>query len=233
MSLDKLRRYLDSPAEAAAWLQSWGLNDPGHAHANLVSMATAGLTLDLLDAVCTCLAEHLPRTSDPDMALNNLDRFVAAARNPLALGSLFERDRDALPILLQIFSTSQYFSDLLISDPGGYDLLRLTEGQPVHRDVLVAELASEVDALADPVAVSAALRRYKRRETLRIAYGDLIRGQSLDIVASQISYLADAIVEAAVRFAQRQSAEKRGRPRGPNGRLARFVALAMGKLGGV
>ncbi len=50
------------------------------------------------------------------MALNNLDRFVAAARNPLSLATLFERDREALPILLQIFSTSQYFSDLLITD---------------------------------------------------------------------------------------------------------------------
>ena len=49
------------------------------------------------------------------MALNNLDRFVAAARNPLSLASLFERDREALPTLLQIFSTSQYLSDLLIA----------------------------------------------------------------------------------------------------------------------
>ncbi|HQU47305.1 MAG: hypothetical protein B7Z73_15240, partial [Planctomycetia bacterium 21-64-5] len=63
MPLDQLRRYLDSPAEAEAWLRSWGLNDPGHAHASLLSMATAGLTLDLLDAVCNCLADQLPQTS--------------------------------------------------------------------------------------------------------------------------------------------------------------------------
>lgn len=233
MQLDQLRRYLDSPAEVEAWLRSWGLDDPQHGHANLVSMATAGLTFDLLAAVCDCLAGQLPQTSDPDMALNNLDRFVAAARSPLALGSLFERDAEALPILLQIFSTSQYFSELLIQDPGGYDLLRMTEGQPVHRDLLVAELASEIDALADPLAVSAALRRFKRRETLRIAYGDLIRGQPLETVASQISFLADAIVEAAVRFSRRQLQEKRGQPRRPDGQPARFVVLAMGKLGGV
>ena len=41
-----------------------------------------------------------------------------------------------------------------------------------------------------------ALRRFKRRETLRIAYGDLIRGLSLRTVTAQISYLADAILEA-------------------------------------
>ena len=80
-------------------------------------MATAGITLDLLAVICDQLAEHLPRSSDPDMALNNLDRFVAAARNPLALGSLFERDREALADLLQIFATSQYLSDLLVARP--------------------------------------------------------------------------------------------------------------------
>src|SRR5205085_10146959 len=114
------------------------------------------------------------------MALNNLDRFVAAARNPLSLASLFERDRDALPILLQIFSTSQYLSDLLVTDSEAYDLLRITEGQPVGREVLVDELCAEVAALDDERSVMTAIRRFKRRETLRIAYVDIIRGQRLD-----------------------------------------------------
>ncbi|HEV7221892.1 MAG TPA: bifunctional [glutamate--ammonia ligase]-adenylyl-L-tyrosine phosphorylase/[glutamate--ammonia-ligase] adenylyltransferase, partial [Pirellulales bacterium] len=233
MQIDQLHKHLDDPAAAAAWLRPWGLKNVARGHANLVRMAVAGLTLDLLTIICDILAESLPRTSDPDMALNNLERFVAAARSPLALGSLFERDRESLPILLQIFSTSQHFSDLLIRDPHGYDLLRMTEGQPVPREMLVAELAAEIDALDDAGAVMAALRRFKRRETLRISYGDLIRNQRLDTVTSQISYLADAIVEGALRFARRQLEQKRGRPLAPGGRGARFVVLAMGKLGGV
>ncbi len=59
-----------------------------------------------------------------------------------------------------------------------------------------------------------ALRRFKRRETLRICYGDIIRGQRLDTVTRQISYLADAIVEAAVAAARRNlEAETRRAPR--------------------
>ncbi|MBI2825377.1 MAG: bifunctional [glutamate--ammonia ligase]-adenylyl-L-tyrosine phosphorylase/[glutamate--ammonia-ligase] adenylyltransferase [Planctomycetia bacterium] len=233
MDIDRLRQYLDRPAEAESWLQSWGVEDVRRAHANLVSMATAGVTLDLLAAMCDQLSEHLPGSSDADMALNNLDRFVEASRSPLALGSLFDRDREALGVLLQIFATSQHLSDLLIHDPGAYDLLRLTEGQPAAREVLVEELASEVAALDDEAAVLTALRRYKRRETLRIAYGDIIRGQNLATVTGQISYLADAIVESAVRFARRRLEEKRGRPRRADGQPARIVALGMGKLGGV
>jgi glutamate-ammonia-ligase adenylyltransferase len=183
--------------------------------------------------VCRQLAEHLPRSSDADMALNNLDRFFLAQRSPLSLASLFERDREALPILLQIFATSQHLSDLLITDGEAYDLLRLTEGQPVAREVLTEELWAEVEALPDERAVMTALRRYKRRETLRICYGDIIRGQRLEVVTSQISLLADAIVESAVRYARRALEAKRGRPRRPDGQPARYVILALGKLGGL
>ena len=62
------------------------------------------------------------------MTLHNLERFVQAARNPLAIGTFFERDPQALPTLLQILSTSQYLGDLLVSDPEGFDLVRLTDG---------------------------------------------------------------------------------------------------------
>jgi [glutamine synthetase] adenylyltransferase / [glutamine synthetase]-adenylyl-L-tyrosine phosphorylase len=233
MDLTTLHRYLDHPAEAAGWLARWKLDDIERGHGNLVRMALSGITLDLLATICDQLTEQLPRLSDPDMALNNLDRFITATRNPLSLGSLFERDAEALPILLQIFSTSQYLSDLLITDSESYDLLRMTEGQPVSRETLVNELASEVAALADESAILAALRRSKRRETLRISYGDIVRGQHLEMVARQISHLADAILEAAVGSARRSLEQKRGIPQTPQGDPARFVVLAMGKLGGV
>ena len=68
--------------------------------------------------------------------------------------------------------------------------------------------------------MAAALRRFKRRETLRIAYGDIIRGQPVDTVARQISYLADAIVEAAVDCARRHVEEQYGQPLRPDGERA-------------
>jgi [glutamine synthetase] adenylyltransferase / [glutamine synthetase]-adenylyl-L-tyrosine phosphorylase len=232
MDTQQLRHYLDHPHEAARWLSAWDIDDVDRAHASVMRMATSGITLDLVANVCDQLAEHLPPTSDPDMALNNFDRFIAAARSPLSLATLFERDREALPILLQIFSTSQHLSDLLVADTEAYDLLRITEGQPVARNVLVDELCAEVAALNDERSVMTALRRFKRRETLRIAYGDIIRGQRLDVVTRQISHLADAILEAALRFARSSLEQKRGIPRRPDGGISRFVALAMGKLGG-
>ncbi len=233
MDIAQVHRYLDDPAEAAKWLGSLGLAEPERGRENLARMAEAGITPDLFAVMCEQLVEHLPQSSDPDRALNNLERFVDAARNPLALGSLFERDREALPILLQIFATSQHLSDVLISDTESYDLLRISQGQPVAREPLVDEFRGDVVRLADDEAmVAAAIRRFKRRETLRVAYGDIVKEQPLATVARQISYVADAIVEAAVAAAVKRTTNQSGAARRPPGDAGRFVVLALGKLGG-
>jgi glutamate-ammonia-ligase adenylyltransferase len=233
VDIARLRQYLDDPRAAAEWLRSLAIVDTKRAHGNLVRMATGGLTLDLLSVICDQLDEHLGECPDPDMALNNLDRFLAASRSPLAVGTLFERDPETLLTLLQILSTSQHLSDLLVADPQSLDLLRMTEGQPYARQALVDDVASEVAVLEDDRAVLRSLRRFKRRETLRISYGDIVREQSLRTVTLQISYLAEAILEAALGAAWRRVGAKRGVPLGPEGQPARFVVLGMGKLGGL
>ena len=232
MDIHTLHQCLDEPDIAARWLRGWGVLDVKRAHGNLVAMATSGMTLDLLLVVCKQLDKHLAGCADPDMALNNLDRYVAAARNPIALGTLFERDPSTMPTLLQIFSNSQHFSDTLVTDPESFDLLREHRGQAVTRQAMVDDIVAEVDALDHDPAVLRALRRFKRRQTLRIAYGDIIRDQPLKTVTRQISFLADAILEAALRAAWRKIEQKRGTPMGPDGQPARFVVLGMGKLGG-
>jgi glutamate-ammonia-ligase adenylyltransferase len=232
MQVEQLRQLLDHEVKAGEELGSWGVVDAARARANLVNMATAGVPLDLLSWLFTQLGELLPKCSDADMALNNLERFVTASRNPLALASLLEREPATLTILVQLFATSQYLSDVLIADPDGFEVLRLTEGEPLSRQEIIDEITSEVVALGDATLVMAALRRFKRRETLRISYGDIINGQPVATVTRQISYLADALIESAVGFARRHVAASRGWPLRPNGEPARFAVLGMGKLGG-
>jgi glutamate-ammonia-ligase adenylyltransferase len=233
IDIDRLRNYLDDATEAEPWLRSLAVVNPGAAHANLARMATGGVTLDLLARIGEQLAAAAPSLADPDMAINNLERFLAASRNPMGTAALFERDPDALPHLLQIFSTSQYLSDLLVVDQEAYDLLRMTEGQPVSRQTLVDELWGEVEVLKNHGDVAAALRRFKRRELMRIAYGDIVRNQPVGTVARQLSYLADAIVEAALRYARQHLEEQYGLPLCRDGERSKFVVLALGKLGGL
>ena len=232
MDIATLRQYLDDPDAACAWLRAWGVADPRQAHAHLLGMASTGLPLDLLAVVCDQLAPLLVRSADADMALNNLDRFVTAARNPLAMGTLFERDPTALATLVQIFSTSQHFSDLLAGDPEGFDLLRLTEGAPVARQMLVEDLVAEVEALDHEQAVLRAaavqaagdaadrLRRHHPRAEPEDGHGaDFLPGRR-DPGGGVAGRLAEAAPAAGHAAA------------GPTAGPARFVVLAMGKLGG-
>ena len=124
IDIDRLRTCLDNAREAEPWLRSLRVANLPAAHANFTRMATHGVTLDLLSQISEQFAAAAPTLADPDMAINNLERFIAAARNPMSMAALFERDHDALPNLLQIFSTSQYLSDLLVSDKEAYDLLQ-------------------------------------------------------------------------------------------------------------
>ena len=140
MHIDELHRYLDRPAEAEGWLRSWGLENTPRAHGNLVRLADrrryarpAGGRLR------STRRAPAARPAIPTQHSITWSGSSQAARNPLSLASLFERDRESLPILLQIFATSQHLSDVLITDSESYDLLRITEGQPVKRDDVVRE----------------------------------------------------------------------------------------------
>jgi glutamate-ammonia-ligase adenylyltransferase len=231
MNIASLVQLLENDVHAEATLRAWGVNDTERAMRNLRSLAASGLTLDLLADFATQLARELPQSSDADRVLNNLDRFVGSLRNPLAFGGLCERDTETLPTLLQIFSASQSLSEYLIRDPDAFDLVRLTQGQPTPREPLKNDIVREITQLSDERSQLAAIRRIKQRETLRIAYGDFVRRQSIAVVTRQISFLAEALVEAAVQCARRKFTEQKTTPRS-NGQPVRFAVIALGKLGG-
>ena len=232
MNEDQLVTLLDDSQAAANWLKSLGIRDPRAAHRHLVAMADHGMTLDLLSEIGRQLETHMPSLGDPDNAFETLSRFVIASRNPLSFGSLIEQDSTTLSPLLQLFSASPMLGDLLVADPASYDLIRMSEGEPVEREALVAEVRTEVSKLNNDRDVMNGLRTIKRREVLRIAYGDIVRKQSADVVATQLSYLADAVCEAALAFAFESRGKKRGLPRDRDGQLIRFVAIGLRRLGG-
>ena len=86
MQIDRLRTMLDAPAEAETWLRPLGFADVRTGHNNLVRLASAGVPLDLLGTLCEQFAAAAPRLADPDMALNNLERYILASPQPAGGG---------------------------------------------------------------------------------------------------------------------------------------------------
>jgi len=223
---------LDEPEASLAWGRRAGLADPTLASRVLAGLAARGLTFDLVDAIGRQLVEPLAAVSDPDRVLVSLERFVAAVRSPLSTATLFERDPESLRVLLEIFSVSPHLAETVIADPEAWEDVRVGRGRPETRAALAAALAAEIGGSEDADTVLAALRRFRRRQLLRIAFGDIVGGQRLETVVAQISHVADCIVEAALACAVRTIERQRGVPRGADGRRATIAAVALGKLGG-
>jgi glutamate-ammonia-ligase adenylyltransferase len=231
MQPDPLRQALESLAQACSLLHTWGLRDFERGWQNLSHLAEA-IGLNALCDLLPFLGRYLPRCPDPDMALNNLERFLANAGGKQQLPALLEGRARALEILLQLLSTSQSFSDLLVANPDYLDMLRVPLRRSPSGAELRDQLRAEVEAVFEDSAVLRVFRRYRQRQVLRVGTNDIIRDRPLEEVTRDLSRVADAALEAALAVGLRNVGKRFGEPYTVGGTPARCVVLAFGKLGG-
>lgn len=233
MEIRTLVALLDRPDEAADILQPWRVNDPAAARHALLDLAEAGVTLDLLATICTQLEALLPAVDDAGSVLEGLRQFVLSSRSPLSFAALVERDATTLPMLVRVLAWGGVWRETILRDPEAFDLLRLTEGQPVERATLVADVTAEATNLHDERSQLADLRRIKRREQLRIVYGERVGKHKPELVWQQLTYLAEALLAGALAAAQ-QKLQTTKPPTGTARRtppLGAVSLLALGRCG--
>jgi glutamate-ammonia-ligase adenylyltransferase len=233
MEVTEVLDLLDNPEKTRDRLAGWRLAHPAAAHANLVALAQSGVTLDLLTSLYRKLSTYLPQAEDADRLLAELRRYFESARSPLSLASLLERDESAARMLLQVLDLGRPWADVLVADPEAFDLLRLTEGQPGDTNKLTAEIQQEVTSLADEADLQSALARIRRREWLRIAYGQVFCQVSSEIAGEELAAAAEALLQAALLAAERKQQEQGGSP--PHnlaGEPAGLGILGLSRLGG-
>src|SRR5438876_7043485 len=146
------------------------------------------------------------------------------------MSTLMESRARTLETLLQLFSTSQFFSDLLITNPDYLDMLRVPLRSSPNREELQDQLQAEVDAAFEDSTVLRAFRRFRQRQLLRIGTNDIIRDRPLEEITRDISRVADAALEVALATALRHAANRFGQPHTSDGVPAQCVILAFGKL---
>src|SRR5437868_6482503 len=138
------------------------------------------LGVEALGELCHPLGRLLPRCADADMALNNFERFLAGSGGAHRLPLLMESRARTLETVLQLFSTSQFFSDLLIANPDYLDMLRIPLRSSPSRAEMLAQLQGEVDAAYEDSAVLRTFRRFRQKQMLRIGTNAIIRDRPLD-----------------------------------------------------
>src|SRR4029077_13055759 len=131
-----------------------------------------------------------------------------------------------------LYSTSQFFSDLLITNPDFLEILRIPLRSSPSRAEMLKDLREEVSAAYEDSSVLRAFRRFRQRQMLRIGINDIIRDRPLEEVTRDISRVADTALEVALHAALRNVRRRFGEPYTTAGEPARCVILAFGKLGG-
>ncbi|MBK7977127.1 MAG: bifunctional [glutamate--ammonia ligase]-adenylyl-L-tyrosine phosphorylase/[glutamate--ammonia-ligase] adenylyltransferase [Deltaproteobacteria bacterium] len=186
-----------------------------------------------LDRVAPLLMEEAASSPQPDLALAHLERFLNASGARSATSLLAENPTIAR-LLMRLFSSSVFLSEILISHPELIDgLIRAGAAGPTRaRADLAADLAERLRQADDDEEVLEVLRVFRTEETLRIGFHDLVGTLDLEALTLQLSDLAEVCLDAALEWALGQTSARYGSPVGEDGEPARFGVLGMGKLGG-
>ena len=228
---EEIHRILSNAADRA-----------GHVDSESIVRSLQELTTDDTD-IQTCFADfviRLLKTSidapNPEAALNRFSRFAAASFNRRSLYHLL-RDAPHLirPVILT-FGASTYLSEILIRTPEYfYDIIdpNVMETQKTS-EMMYQELKQSISRFASVAQKLRILRRYKRRETLRIGLRDLLKVADVETTTLELSNLAEAALQHCYEIGRDQVMKpKFGTPLDEEGTApCRFAIIGMGKLGG-
>src|SRR5262245_5089026 len=129
-----------------ARLAAWGIRDQTRGRQNLKSL-TDRLPIATRPLWLTTLDRLLPSCADPDITLNNLERFLSVEEAAQQTDALLGAPSHApVEVLVQLFSTSQHLTELLIAHPSEVGRLAIPLRQSPTKQELVGQLQAEVDA---------------------------------------------------------------------------------------
>ena len=175
-------------------------------------------------------------TPNPEDALNHFSRFTLVTFNQKWVYQLFRDAPFLMRTVMLSFGASTYLSEILIRNPiYFYDIIDSNVmNSPKSSDIMFDELASSLNRYRDLDQKLRIIRRYKRRESLRIALRDLLHAADVRTTTLEMSNLAEATLQHCYEIGSDQVMKpKYGTPLNEDGTApCSFAAIGMGKFGG-
>ena len=191
----------------------------------------ARLMPDLLRAVAT--------QRNPTATLERVMAVVeSVTKRSVYLALLAERSI-ALSQFVQLCAASPWIAQHLGRHPILFDELLdpRTLYEPLPPDELDEDIAARLTALDDPDREHEmdCLRQSKQANVLRVAAADVSRRIPLMVVSDHLTWIAEAILRAALALAWRDITVRHGRPATmpADAGFAPYAVIAYGKLGGI
>ncbi len=175
------------------------------------------------------LARRLRNSADEEMTVTNLLRFIEASFNPTTLFHDLTEHSILLDMLIAAFSTSQFFSDILVRDPELFHWLTTTTvlERPKRKEEFLAAARQTSLLFHSAEKKINALKRFQRREFLRIGMRDILGHADLETTTRELSYLADVVFQLVAELMWNELSEKYGATPETS-----WTIFGLGKLGG-
>ena len=215
--------------QARAYLQSLGFRDAAAVDEHFQRMADDLVAREALGRLAPDLLPAILESPNPDAAVAAIAQYVASRSGRAMFLDYLREDPRALHVLTYVMGASPHLGDILIRTPEYFHwLVSQVERSAPDRQDHEEELVSAFATIDDPVEGLNMLRRWKRRETLRIGTRDLLRHETVQTAAAQLADVAAVAVDFALAIVmqQRLDAESREKPPGT------FAIVGTGILGG-
>jgi glutamate-ammonia-ligase adenylyltransferase len=174
------------------------------------------------------LVAALQGVPDPDLALTTFERFIGSLAARTTFVTLLSETQGLVGLLVRLFGTSEFLSATLLHYPELLDALLVPEPAARHgRERVAADLERALLGAGSGSARLDALRRVKKAEELRIGLQDILDQADVTETHRVLTHLAEACLQAALRMAEQDLAERFGSADPPG-----FAIVALGKLGG-
>jgi [glutamine synthetase] adenylyltransferase / [glutamine synthetase]-adenylyl-L-tyrosine phosphorylase len=186
-------------------------------------------------AIVSCLPSLLIEAPDPDSAIIFFERLLDDS--PANVLRTMEQNPVVARYSVLVFGHSRYLGETLLRNP---DLLTsFAREKSLDRSLSREEFKESLTGFLltqSGTEISQALARFKRREYVRIFLRDVLKLAPLAETTSEISALADVLIEAALREADLRLRHKYGPPQnldqGGELSVTPFAVFSLGKLGG-
>lgn len=177
----------------------------------------------------------LPITAFPESLQKEAEDKAAALDEAILKSGLTPPSQPVLAEKIRpVLAFSNFIADNCTRHP---DLLPdLSDSGDLSRSYAADEFKHKLSAILKKVEdmdqLQAALRRFRRRELVRIAWRDLAGDADLLRTMAEISAFADACIDQALTFLYDAQCAQLGTPENSEGLRQYLVVIGMGKLGG-
>jgi [glutamine synthetase] adenylyltransferase / [glutamine synthetase]-adenylyl-L-tyrosine phosphorylase len=219
-------------------LQGFALREPEAGWKNLVALASHAQFEKLYPDFFKVLLKLVSSSHNADMALHNFERFSEKISDKDYLYTQLTESPPLLEALVFLFSGSQILTDAMLKEPSYVDWLSRPEtlGNSKSKDMLMRDFYEMAGEEFQSKNIFSALRKFKKREYIRIGLRDLLGKVEFQETVEDISNLADVCLQAAYEHADRELRKKFGTPVYQDANEdwieSEFAILGMGKLGG-